>query len=164
MRIVTIVLFALTLGACATAGSRAPVAWTSTYHEPDFAWADAKGTASVSGQAFLKTRGGDVKVAAGNEVQLVPQNKMTSEYVARAVIQGEELPTPDERARRHTRRTIADAEGRFRFDGLPAGNWFVISSVYWEVPQGRAIARTGGLVHAAVNLAEGQHATVVVTR
>ena len=47
----------------------------------------ARGSCSVSGQAFLKTAGGAVKYGAGNTVALLPATTYSKEWYDHAVIQ-----------------------------------------------------------------------------
>jgi len=51
------------------------------------------------------------------------------------------------------RRTQADGEGRFQFDGIPCGAWFVESRVTWEVIESAYSSSTqGGPVSAHVRV------------
>lgn len=59
---------AAVLGGCATP----PVDLTRTFNEDDFRWAGVPGTATLTGQAFARTNGGDVRACAGLEIYLVP--------------------------------------------------------------------------------------------
>ena len=56
------------------------------------------GTGTITGQAFLKTRGGEVRFGAGNMVLLIPSTPYTEEDYVRAVVNNETLkePTHDE--------------------------------------------------------------------
>lgn len=124
---------------------------------------DQPGTGSISGQAFLRTRSGDVKHAAG---ELVTAEPATDEAVR--VAQATDRRPPWKEIESYRRSTTADAEGRFRFDNLPPGRWLLMSQVYWEVPTGSRYApteRTGGVAMAVIDLAEGERKEgAVVTR
>ena len=62
------------------------------------------------------------------------------------------------------RSTIADAEGRFKFKKLPAGEYYIVCLITWEAPYGDILLPTGGSAYAQVKLGEGEHVNVVVTR
>ncbi|QQS08670.1 MAG: hypothetical protein IPK69_11875 [Phycisphaerales bacterium] len=118
------------------------------------------GTGSIEGQAFLVTMGGDVKVGAGREVRLNPVTTFSNEWYARAVLHGENLePAPDAVPPSHT--TIADGDGRFRFGGLAAGDYYLMCNIFWAVNENRV---TGGAAHAKVHVDEGKVTNAVVTR
>ena len=124
--------------------------------EAEYAPYAGGGTSSVVGQAFLRTRGGDVKTGAGRQVTLEP----ASEYALSWVGHFPSVPRQPVIGlyRRHA---IADAEGRFRFDKLPAGKWLVSTEIKWLVP---GAGETGGFVFGVVEVKEGETADLVLTR
>jgi hypothetical protein len=113
----------------------APQSYTLTeaFREADFAHYVGAGPASLHGQAFLKTVGGDVKTCAGNKVFLMPATPYNTEIIAHA--SGlTPLANRDANADRFTKSSMCDAEGRFTFDKVPATRWFVVTDVTWGVP------------------------------
>jgi hypothetical protein len=81
--LITVVSFLL--ASCA-----APVASRQVvFNEAEFARYADSGNGSVIGQAFLKTRGGEVRYGAGNEVVLIPVTSYTTEHIQRATIGGQ---------------------------------------------------------------------------
>src|SRR5687768_1693847 len=80
-----------------------------------------EGTGSISGEAFLKTRAGDVKLGAGEMVLLNPVTSYSTEWYERCIGSGESLEPADERVKPYSRQVIVDSKGSFRFDKLPAG-------------------------------------------
>lgn len=139
---------------------------TTRYNEQEYAPYASQGTSSITGQAFLKTRGGDVKYGAGNEIVLTPRTSYSSEWWTKAVLQDHVLAPGDSLAEGFSGYTVADGEGRFRFDSLPAGEYFVITEVSWEVPapSGRSylLERTGALVGQGVAVRPGQSVQVIL--
>ena len=127
----------LIVAGCATPSSQPnepPQARLSTpFNEIDYDACSASGTGVLRGQAFLKTRGGDVKYAAGNLVLLVPATTYTRE-----ALQYVEQPTIkvaiDPRLRKYSRSIKADGEGEFEFINLPSCSFIVDTVVSWEVP------------------------------
>jgi len=136
------------------------------FDEAAYAAYRAPGTGTVTGQAFLKTRGGEVRYAAGDEVYLNP----ATDYEAARIFKllrarfvdptGKPVwtPAPGENWKTPQRTTTADAEGRFKFEGLPPGKYFVSSNVTWDTGQGM----TGGWVIQEVTASPGQSVNVIV--
>lgn len=111
------------------------------------------GAAELAGQAFLTTRGGDVKLAAGRTVTLDPATSYEREWFRRfgALVDHFDSLPPDPLFAAARRVTTADAEGRFRFTQLTAGTYLVRTTVTWET--GAAYAgQEGGVVAALVTL------------
>lgn len=133
---------------------------TAEFREDEYAPFGKPGTARISGQAFLKTRGGDVKLGAGNQVFLNPKTSYSQEWFEQHVLAGKQLSDPDERARKYQRIMTADAQGGFSFDGLPAGEYFVACPIFWSTGS----STTGGWAFSRTTVTDGQQAIVVVTR
>jgi hypothetical protein len=143
-----------------------PPAPNAPFAPEEYAPFKAEGTATVSGQAFLKTRGGDVKYAAGNPVYLIPSTEYTRQLTSAQTAAGPRDLIVRLDARMNYRQTTADGEGRFSFEALPAGDYFVLTYAIWEVPSPDAwgLTRTGGWVRALVRVrASSQIKNVVVT-
>jgi hypothetical protein len=90
------------------------------------------GPSTLFGQAFTKTHEGDVKIGAGNRVVMDPVTPYSTEWWNRTVLHGEPLDSSDVRADAFHRETLADADGRFRFDKLPAGDYYIACWISWE--------------------------------
>jgi hypothetical protein len=103
------------------------------YRDEDFLGWAGPGSASLQGQAFLKTRGGDVRTCAGNPVYLLPANAYTQE-MTEAEDRGVSGIDADIRLRSLIRASRCDAQGNFAFTAVPAGLWYVVATVVWEVP------------------------------
>jgi hypothetical protein len=137
----------------------------STFDEREFAPYAGVGTSSIVGQALLKTRGGDVKVGAGNEVVLCPVTPYSTEYYEKAIVGEQKLQPPDERIVRFFRSTIADANGQFEFRKLPAGEYFLGCKITWEIAGvGGTMETTGGVAYGRVRVEPEDVAKVVLTR
>lgn len=90
------------------------------------------GSALLTGQAFLKTLGGDVKTCAGATVTLLPATPYTTELLEK-IGAGIDVQ-PDPRITQYSRQTICDAQGNFSFEHLPTLKWYVLTKVTWGVP------------------------------
>jgi hypothetical protein len=103
----------------------------------EYAPYEKAGTGVLVGQAFLKTRGGEVRYGAGNPVFLNPVTTFSTEWYTRHIVGGERLEeTKDPIAVRNSRQTTADGNGNLRFEGLPAGDYCVACPIVWELPSG----------------------------
>lgn len=142
-----------------------------TYHlktafsEEEFAPYAKKGTATIVGQAFLKTRGGTVKYGAGNIVELYPVTSYSSEIIT--AMQAEKygkFDNIDKRVLKYVKKTIADGEGRFEFDNIPAGDYYVCCTVRWEVPSEYGSYTTGANIAKEITVKKGEKVKIIITR
>ena len=103
-----------------------------------------QGKTEVKGQAFLKTRGGEVRYAAGSDVFLEPATDYAKKYYKNQIQFTLPLTISNNKAASYTRRTKADADGRFDFSAVPSGEYFIVTNVTWEVarkPQGGTLVK-----------------------
>jgi hypothetical protein len=124
------------------------------------------GTAKITGQAFLKTAGGDVKVAAGNTIELWPATGFVKEIrrikdagfdVANLTVEHVQTMRP------YIRESIGDAQGGFEFTDLPAGEYMLETYLTWKVPGRDGLYDTGGLISTFVTLKEGETKRIMLT-
>ena len=152
-------LLATLLAACQTAPAQlAPR--RAVFVEAEYAPFAGTGSSSIEGQAFMRTRGGGVRYGAGCTVACNPATSYSTEWYERHVLGGERLAAHDRRTEPYLRTTVADAEGRFRFDGLPPGDYYLACQIVWDA----GMMMTGGWACAKASVADGQVARVVVTR
>ena len=129
MRFLALFVFAF-LTACAP-----PTFKVTDYGTPE-EWAPYKagGQGVLEGQAFLRQQGGGVVTCAGSEVVIFPATPSTRRIVARARSEGAMFDVSG--APSYTgggQKSVCDAQGNFRFQGLAAGPWFVTTLVVWMV-------------------------------
>jgi len=117
------------------------------------------GNATIRGQAFLKTRGGDVKTGAGNIVTLEPVTSYSLQGHNQSCTTGRRIDAPDPRALAYVREQTADGNGRFTFKNVPPGDYFVTTEVTWEASNGVQ----GGTVTERVKVNAYEELDVVVT-
>ena len=132
----------------------------ATFNEAEYAPYAQPGTGSISGQAFLKTRGGEVKYGAGNEIYLNPVTTYSTEWFQETVLNNRRLKPADSRTDPFHWVTSADGQGNFQFENLPAGEYYVACVVAWQVDGWT----TGDWVHARVAVREGEHVERVILR
>ncbi|MFS0827627.1 hypothetical protein [Pseudomonas phoenicis] len=145
----------------------APVPTQQNVHYPPFPEAEYQtlpriGDATVTGQVFLKTRGGDVKVGAGSEIQLFPVTSYSKVFY-KAYQSKLPIDTPDPRVRQYTFRTQADATGSFDFKQVPAGQYYIGGLVTWEAPSKYGLASQGGYIAKEITVAPGSSQKVMLT-
>lgn len=119
------------------------------------------GDAEIRAQAFLRTRGGDVKLAAGMTAYLDPLTGYAREWWTQRgrSLQWFGVAPPDPIFKRARRETIVDAQGNFRFAGLAPGWYVVHTRVTWEVNY----QLQGGVVGDTVLARMGDHGVVILT-
>jgi len=136
------IVSALLLAGCAAAPPP-PYTMTTPFRDADFGAYSGIGRGSVHGQAFLKTEGGDVKTCAGNPVKLVPATAYNEEKIQHAFGATLAQGAPDE-AKKYTKLSICDAEGKFTFEGVPKGTWYILAMVTWKAPSSDGLLPQGG--------------------
>lgn len=156
MRMTAICLAAGLLAGCQSAPTRPPS--TVAFSAEEAAFIKKPGTGTISGHAFRTRPLGQVVNAAGEIVRLVPVTAFSRErfrqlygdrfYVAASAYPRQDAPDPAYAD--HTRTTRADARGRFSFDKVAPGSYFVTTQVIWGAED--AGQREGGSVYDLVTL------------
>lgn len=134
--------------------------------EAAFAAALETGTAQIEGQAFMKTRGGDVKLGAGNEVILVPAISCARTWWDQVGLDWNRKTTVPRSPvfASGLRSTTSDGEGRFKFSGLAPGTYYLRTHVTWEVPSRYGMSLQGGYVGEEIVVGDGEQKSVILTR
>jgi len=159
MKKLLILFICLVISGCVTSAPRPHLV---AFDEVDFLPYAGTGTGKIIGQAFLKTRGGDVKYGAGNEVMLVPNTPYTSEIID-AMVDNVLMEVPDRRYRKYRRTTRADGQGNFEFNNLPDGEYLVGCNIQWEVG-GKHTRVTGAYAYTRVSIEDGKAVKIILTR
>jgi hypothetical protein len=135
---------------------------TTPFDESEFQSFVGKGTATITGQAFLKTVGGEVRYGAGDPVILTPVTPYTTE--ALLAERSLRLPQTDPRLLKYLHTVIADGSGNFEFQDIPPGDYYIKCAIVWVVPdQNGIIEQTGGVAYAETHIGDGETVKVVVT-
>lgn len=120
------------VSACATAPAPRE-AGPAPFRAEDFAWSEGSGSNSVVGRIAYRDW-----TCAGGPVGLTPDTPYSRNRVARLYGSTEKavLPVAEVRSRQvaeagddysgFVRQTRCDEQGRYRFEGLPDGSWFLI--------------------------------------
>lgn len=164
-----------TEGDAVSFGRPLPANLSTNLSAGEVAWSKMRGTNSITGQAILRTRGGDVKTCAGLDVSLIPYSDYAAERVAVTYGAGDEgfggrerrAFNPDPAAYHDTiRRAICDLQGGFSFNDLPDGRYFVLVEVSWEAVQGGPypyLSGQGGTMMSRVHVQGGQQRQLILT-
>ena len=141
---------------------------TKTYETPDYL-VDVQGTGEVSGSGFMRQTGGGVVSCAGEVVSLLPVNDYTTERVT--FIYGSpaggrgtrniDTGTPkDPQYVADMLETECHVDGRFTFEDVPAGNYYAVTVVRWQVT---SYVWEGGPVMRPISVLAGETTDVVLS-
>jgi hypothetical protein len=154
---------ALVAAGAAAAATPRLIQLDSTFSVDDVKWVREQGDATVSGKAFLRQRDGTLKDCAGFNVELLPVATYSSERIFRTygnnragqVLLEENPPkfTPDAPGyHEFLIKGTCNAAGEFRFDKVPAGDYFVMVFIIWDLTGLNPPVKTGGAVMKRIHV------------
>lgn len=126
------------LAACAPAPGPAMISGAATFSAADFEWSAQEGSASIDGRVAFRLDG--QALSCTGSVGLTPDTPYTrqrfqtlygsteSAALPEAVVRARTVADPNADYRSFVRSTTCQ-NGRFRFDRLPDGGWFIIAPV-----------------------------------
>lgn len=131
---------------------------TVAFSIEEAAFIKKSGTGIIAGHAFRTKPSGVVVNAAGQVVRLVPSTAFARERFANLYGKGKYVPYSaypredevDPAYSEYTRTTKAEANGRFAFDKVAPGSYFLTTQVIWG--EETAFTREGGSVYDSVTL------------
>jgi hypothetical protein len=129
-----------------------------------------KGTASIYGEAFSKTRGGEVKFATGCVIHLDPYTSYSRELYEKLRKHGifeerneqKTVKQIDPLMLQYRRNTRENSVGQFKFSSVAAGDYFVSCYIGWTWYDGQVNRETGRWHVARVKLAEGEQKKIIL--
>lgn len=118
-----------------------------------------QGESRIDGHAFLKKPNGAVMNAVGEVVWLIPATPYARERMTRLYGSAKFMPanasnrteTTDPKFTEYTRKTKAESNGRFSFDKVAPGDYFIATNVTWKDNEHDVFAR-GGAIYEAVTV------------
>lgn len=139
----------------AMAATASTIQLDSTFDIDAVKWVRESGDAVVSGKAFLTLRDGTVKNCAGFAIELLPVATYSSERIFRTygnnhagqVLLEDNPPkfTPDAPGyHEYLLKSSCDAQGTFTFQKVPAGDYFLMAFIIWDVAGSNPPVKTGG--------------------
>ncbi len=131
---------------------------TIAFSPEEAAFINKPGNGVITGHAFRTKPSGAVVNAAGEVVRLIPATAFARErfanlYGKRKYIPHSAYPRDDEvdpAYARYTRTTKAESNGRFVFEKVAPGTYFLTTQVIWG--EETAFSREGGSVYDSVTL------------
>ena len=144
-----------------------PIGCTPTVHERDTPFDESEylsyvteGTGQISGTAFVKRDRANVGEKR-RPVYLKPATGYTAEWLDHVVIQRVPFVPPDPREKPAHRSTMSEEDGRFTFEKVPSGDYYLLCPIISEVPgyfgYGEGIIyRTVGWTQVKLHLTPGQ--------
>jgi len=157
-KIFSTISLALTLSGCVAVPTYSPVAASLIpFDEAAHQSYEGVGTGSITGQAFLRQKGGGVVTCAGSPVIIVPGTAYFRRVMEAA--RSGAIGQIDPAARALAKQTMCDAQGNFTATGLRGGDWLVTTSVQWSV----GYAQQGGGLLKDVMVEDGKQAAVLLT-
>lgn len=155
----TILALALALGGCAVpVPPKVPISSTFVEAEHDQYLVDGPNT--VSGQGFMRQRGGGTVTCAGSTAALFPSTPYFRE--ATTLVARGQIPDLGGGLGKYSgavRKTRCDAQGNFVITHVPAGRWIVMTEVKWEV----ARSRQGGMLSREIQVVDGKPESLLLT-
>jgi len=166
---------ALMVCACASVEPSPPPPMVTAFDPAEMEWAKAPGPNRIRGDGFLRTRGGDVKTCAGLDVWLVPVSNYTAEWASRnydgqnggykpKLMSLNPYPSLSQAATQYVLAKKCDAQGRFAFESLADGAYYVVATVTWEAPSQYGLETQGGELAQRVDVAGGETKTITLAR
>lgn len=136
---------------------------------------EATGNNTIKGSALIRQRGGGIVTCAGNQVFLLPVTEYSSErvmaiygnlerahisnYVNNIVFDPENLDYG-----KSTRPTLCNVQGFFTFNNVKDGEYYVISTITWEVPiSAYSTSTNGGSMFQKISVKKNQIVDVILT-
>ena len=91
-----------------------------------------RGTATIVGRAVLKGEKTGIATCRGHQVLLTPAVAYNRQMVAAMRAGNKPVAGPQVgSSEAYWRKTVCDAQGRFRFYNVPAATWYVSIPVHW---------------------------------
>lgn len=155
MRLIAVPLVLLLAGCLAGE----PVKVASTFDAKAAEYIHKQGEGRIDGHAFFKKPNGYVMMAAGEPVWLIPATPYAKERMA-ALYKGRKFAPAGQIAGAEgtdpkyfdfTRRTKAESSGRFTFEKVAPGDYFLVTTITWKDNETDVFPR-GGSVYEAVTV------------
>ncbi len=164
-RLLTLLVLITLLNGCVTQQKK-PTIERIPFPENEYTKLQNEGTSIVKGQAFLKTRGGDVKLAAGEQIVLNPVTSYSNQWYEENYLKQNFMSPADSRLWKYVKKTTADGSGRFKFKNVPAGEYYVTTKVMWETATGYqgSLQLQGGWLTKKVHISNGQEIEIILTK
>ena len=112
-----------------------------TFNPEEISWFNQTGTGSIHGNAFVRKQDGAIVSCAGQEIMAIPAGSYANErigYLYGNLDQGvnvdKDIDKSDPRYQKNMKNVFCDVDGRFKFENLSSGDYYVIAGVFWGDP------------------------------
>ncbi|MDE2363673.1 MAG: hypothetical protein KGM42_13420 [Hyphomicrobiales bacterium] len=165
-------LLSCALAGCESTQQSSPVAIAASFDPAEAAFIKKKGTTTIDGHAFWRDDHGATMNAAGELIRLVPVTAYSRERIDvlykghRSIAAKDIVQAPaDGRFGDYTRTTRAESNGRFEFDDVAAGKYFVVGEMRYKERErsGRRSGVLGKLLKINEESGGAMYETVTVT-
>ena len=114
----------------------------STFDLDEVSWFNQQGFGAIIGNAFIRKQDGGIVSCAGQLVGLIPTGSYADEridHLYQSLDSGynntrNNIDKADPKYLETTLQTVCDVDGRFKFQSLPAGSYYVLPVVFWGDP------------------------------
>ncbi|HRK24160.1 MAG TPA: carboxypeptidase regulatory-like domain-containing protein [Beijerinckiaceae bacterium] len=152
-------LFPVIVGLTVLAGCQQTVKVESSFDPKAAEYIHKAGEGRIDGHAFLKKPNGYVMHASGDVIYLIPATPYAKERMQRLYGASKFMPatrinqaeTTDPRYLDFTRRTKAESNGRFTFDKVAPGEYFIVTTLTWKDNENDILSR-GGSIYETVTV------------
>ena len=167
----SILVFAgLALSSCASD----PVLLTEAFDEAEAEEQIKDGKNTIEGSAVWREKKGGVQKCSGYRVYLYPATKYAEERAkhlfgerkngSREASKEKVVFIPDEKAfHRLSRRTVCDVDGKFEFENVGDGDYFLTTKIVWGNPDEPDEQTEGGNLMQKISVKGGQKIKVVLS-
>jgi len=165
MKNLTIALAILFASACA----RTPIIVERIpFNEAEFLALAASGSATVTGKAFIKTTTGSIHFAKNVQVRLNPKTSYSQQWYEVNYLGQSNIADADPRYLNYVHKARADGDGRFSFNNVAAGDYYISAPVFWfneiKLEDGSIYKqRLGKFICYEIHVEEGQTTVAEIT-
>ena len=115
---------------------------TAPFVESEYAPYEGDGSSTICGQILLKTVAGVIVPGRVTEIQLIPDTTYSAELFNRGVIHEQLVSNMGFPSLKYNRMTKADDDGKFCFNNIPAGSYYLTSVIIWEAGEAEVYGST----------------------
>lgn len=150
-----------------------PVTLSSAFDPAEVAWFHQPGSNTILGNAVRRTVGGEARTCAALPAYLVPVSTYARERFLKMygdadsgflpATSGFKFADTNAIYQANSRTVRCDAQGNFRFENVPDGDYYVTATVTWGVPLYGVTMHQGGVMMQKVSVRGGETKNIVLS-
>ncbi|OQX83382.1 hypothetical protein B6D60_10570 [candidate division KSB1 bacterium 4484_87] len=165
MRWTGLTIMLLILVGCAATQSGMKREKRRPFNPAEYKFLQLSGDAEIEGQIMLTKPNGKKEFGVDCEVTLNPATSYSEEFYVKTVQNGIPIEEPDLRALKYIRKTVTNDSGKFVFQRVGEGKYYLYAPVEIEIPRGDGKTRKfNTYVHKTIYLHSGEKLKVTLTR